>query len=162
VVKKASAGTPAVSALRRLGVAFELHVYDFGGPVPGIALEAAELMAVEPERVLKTLMAVVDERSLVTTLIPAHRELDLKALASATGGKRAAMADVRQAERATGYVKGGISPFGQRQRSPAVVDRSVLEHPRVFVTGGRRGLEIELAPEALIAALAATVAAVAR
>lgn len=162
MAKKASAGTPAVSALRRQGVAFELHVYDFGGPAPGIALEAADLMGVEPGRVLKTLMAVIDERTLVTTLIPAHRELDLKALASATGGKRAALADVRQAERATGYVKGGISPFGQRQRSPAVVDRSVLEHVSVFVNGGRRGLEIELAPKGLITALDATVAAVAR
>ena len=151
-----------MSALLRLGVTFELHAYDFGGPAPGIALEAANLMGVEPGQVLKTLMAVVDERTLVTTLIPAHRELDLKAVASAVGGKRAALADVRQAERATGYVKGGISPFGQRQRSPAVIDRSVLEHTSVFVNGGRRGLEIELAPRDLIAALDATVAAIAR
>ena len=161
-MKKASVGTPAVSALQRLGVAFDLHVYDFGGAKAGIALEAAALMGVDPERVLKTLMAVVDERVLVTTLIPAHCELDLKALASAAGGKRAAMAEVSRAERASGYVKGGISPFGQRQRSPAVVDRSVLEQRSVFVNGGRRGLEIELAPQDLIAALAATVAAIAR
>ncbi len=119
-------------------------------------------MGVAPARVLKTLMAVVDERTLVVTLVPADRELNLKALAAAMGGKRAEMAEVRQAERASGYVKGGISPFGQRQPSPAVVDASVRAHESVFVNGGRRGLEIELAPDDLIEALGAKVAAIAR
>lgn len=159
---KVGAGTPAVQALERAGVAFALLVYDFAGPKGHIAAEAAELMGVDPARVLKTLMAVVDARALVVTLVPADRELNLKALASAVGGKRAAMADVRQAERASGYVKGGISPFGQRQRSPAVVDASVLQHASVFVNGGRRGLEIELSPQDLIAALDAAVGPIAR
>jgi Cys-tRNA(Pro)/Cys-tRNA(Cys) deacylase len=158
---KAGAGTPAVQALERMGVRFALHAYDFGGPKGGIAQEAAELMDVAPARVLKTLMAVVDG-SLVPTLVPADRELNLKALAATLGGKRAEMADVKRAERASGYVKGGISPFGQRQPSPAVVDASVREHASVFVNGGRRGLEIELAPDDLIRALGATVAAIAR
>jgi Cys-tRNA(Pro)/Cys-tRNA(Cys) deacylase len=155
-----SAGTPAVHALQGLNLAFELHRYAFSGAV-GIALEAAEALAIAPARILKTLMASVDGR-LVVALVPADRELSLKALAAAVGGKRAVMADLRQAERATGYVKGGISPFGQRQRSPAVVDRSVLEHATVFVNGGRRGLEIELDPNDLIAALGAIVAPIAR
>lgn len=159
---KARAGTPAIEALERAGVAFELHAYDFGGPKGSIALEAAGLLGVEPARVLKTLMAVVDERTFVVTLVPADRDLNLKALAAALGGKRAALADVRQAERASGYVKGGISPFGQRPRSPAVVDGSVRAHASVFVNGGRRGLEIELPPDDLIRALDAQIAAIAR
>jgi Cys-tRNA(Pro)/Cys-tRNA(Cys) deacylase len=159
---KASAGTPAVRALERQGMPFRLHAYDFGGVQPGLALEAAGLMGVAPARVLKTLMAVVDDRTVVVCLVPADRELNLKELASALGGKRAAMANVREAERASGYVKGGISPLGQRQRAPAVVDRSALEHDSVFVNGGRRGLQIELAPADLIAALEARVAAIAR
>lgn len=126
-------GTPAIRVLGDLGVPFELHVYDFGGLEAGIALEAAEVMGMEPARVLKTLMAVVDAKILVVTLVPADRELSLKTLAGAMGGKRAEMTDVRQAERASGYVKGGISPFGQRQRSPVVVDGSVLQHATVFV-----------------------------
>jgi Cys-tRNA(Pro)/Cys-tRNA(Cys) deacylase len=115
---KASAGTPAVRELQRLGVSFRLHAYDFSGLEAGIALEAAAAMGAAPARVLKTLMAVVDDRTLVVTLVPADRDLNLKALASAMGGKRAAMADPTRAERVSGYVKGRISPFGQRQRSP--------------------------------------------
>jgi Cys-tRNA(Pro)/Cys-tRNA(Cys) deacylase len=159
---KARAGTPAVQALEQAGVAFELHAYDFAGPTGGIALEAAGLMGVEPARVLKTLMAVIDGRTLVVTLVPADRELSLKALAATVGGKRTEMAEVRRAERASGYVKGGISPFGQRQSAPAVVDGSVQAHASVFVNGGRRGLEIELAPDDLIRVLGAKVAAIAR
>jgi Cys-tRNA(Pro)/Cys-tRNA(Cys) deacylase len=159
---KVSAGTPAVRSLERAGVAFTLHAYDFARPKGGIAQEAAGLMGVEPARVLKTLIAEVDGRGLVVALVPADRELDLKALAAAVGGKRASMADVNQAERSSGYVKGGISPFGQRQPSPAVVDASVRAHASVFVNGGRRGLEIELTPADLIAALDATVAPIAR
>ena len=159
---KATAGTPAVRALEQAGVGFALHAYDFGGPKGNIAQEAAELLGIEPARVLKTLMAVVDERRLLVALVPSDRGLNLKALAAATGGKRAGMADVTQAERASGYVKGGISPFGQRQPAPAVVDASVREHASVFVNGGRRGLEIELAPDDLIEALGAKVAAIAR
>ena len=149
-------------ALERAGVAFALHAYDFAGLDAGIAQEAAELMGIAPARVLKTLMAVIDGRMLVVTLVPADRELNLKALAAAVGGKRAEMADLRRAERASGYVKGGISPLGQRQPSPALVDASVRAHASVFVNGGRRGLEIELAPDDLIEALGAKVAAIAR
>jgi Cys-tRNA(Pro)/Cys-tRNA(Cys) deacylase len=141
---------------------FGLHAYDFVGPKGGIAQEAAGLMRVEPARVLKTLIAEVDGRGLVVALVPADRELDLKALAAAVGGKRAGIAEVKQAERASGYVKGGISPFGQRQPLPTVVDASALEHASLFVNGGRRGLEIELTPADLIRALDASVAPIAR
>jgi Cys-tRNA(Pro)/Cys-tRNA(Cys) deacylase len=159
---KIGGGTPAVRALERAGVPFGLHAYDFGGPKGAIAEEAAELMGVAPARVLKTLIAEVDGRGLVVALVPADRELDLKALAAAVGGKRAGMAEVKQAERASGYVKGGISPFGQRQPLPTVVDASALEHASLFVNGGRRGLEIELTPADLIRALDASVAPIAR
>jgi Cys-tRNA(Pro)/Cys-tRNA(Cys) deacylase len=108
--------------------------------------------------VLKTLMVEIDGRTLAMALLPAEQEANLKQLAGALGGKRAALADVRKAERATGYVKGGISPFGQRQALPAVVDRSALDHATVFVSGGRRGLEIELAPGDLVASLDARIA----
>jgi Cys-tRNA(Pro)/Cys-tRNA(Cys) deacylase len=157
---KPGAGTPAVQALQDLGIAFALHSYAFGG-ASAIALEAAEALGVAPARILKTLMTTVDDR-LIVARVPADRELSMKALAAAAGGKRAAMADLRQAERATGYVKGGISPFGQRQRSPAVVDSSVHEHATVFVNGGRRGLQIELAPSDLLTALGAQAAPIAR
>jgi Cys-tRNA(Pro)/Cys-tRNA(Cys) deacylase len=151
-----------VAALERLGVPFALHAYDFSAPEAGIAQEAADLMGVAPGRVLKTLIALVDGRTLVTALVPADRELNLKALVAAVGGKRAALAELKQAERASGYVKGGISPFGQRQPLPAVIDSSVRAHASVFVNGGRRGLEIELAADDLIAALGAAVAAITR
>jgi Cys-tRNA(Pro)/Cys-tRNA(Cys) deacylase len=153
-------GTPALQALQRQGIAFTLHAYAFGGGA-GIALEAAAALDVAPARILKTLMATVDGR-LVIALVPADRELSLKALAAARGGKRAAMADIRGAERASGYVRGGISPFGQRQRSAAVVDGSVRQHRSMFVNGGRRGLQIEIDPAALIEALEAEVAPIAR
>jgi Cys-tRNA(Pro)/Cys-tRNA(Cys) deacylase len=159
---KFSAGTPAVRALERAGVRFRLHAYHFAGTKGAIAREAAGLMGVAPARVLKTLVAEVDGRGLVVALVPADRELDLKALAAEIGGKRAGIADGKQAERASGYLKDGISPFGQRQRSPTVVDASVRAHATVFVNGGRRGLEIELARDDLIRALDASVAPIAR
>ncbi len=127
-----------------------------------IALEAAAALNVAPARILKTLMVVLDAQQLVAALVPADRELDLKALAGTFGAKRAALAERRHAERATGYVKGGISPFGRRQPSPVVVDVAARQHASVFVNGGRRGLEIELAPRDLIRALDARVAAITR
>jgi Cys-tRNA(Pro)/Cys-tRNA(Cys) deacylase len=124
-------------------------------------LEAAEVLGVEPGRVFKTLMADVDG-SLVVGVVPVDTQLDLKLLASTVGGKRAAMAVVARAERATGYVAGGISPLGQRQAHPTVVDESALAHASVLVSGGRRGLDVELAPEHLIELTGARVAPIAR
>ena len=159
---KATAGTPAVRFLEARRIAHTLHAYDFEPGELGIGEQAAAALGIAPGRIFKTLITVIDEARLVSALVPVHRTTDLKALAAAAGGKRAALADLRQAERATGYVKGGISPLGQRQHLPAVVDASVRTLPTVLVNGGRRGLQIELAPDDLIAALHARVADIVR
>jgi len=156
-----AAPTPAVAALQRAAVEHHLHAYDHDPAAASFGREAAHVLGVEPARVLKTLVASVDER-LVVAVVPIEGELDLKALAAALGAKRAAMADPAAAERATGYVVGGISPLGQKRSLPTVVDSSATSWPTVFVSGGRRGLEVELAPADLVAATGASVAAIAR
>jgi Cys-tRNA(Pro)/Cys-tRNA(Cys) deacylase len=159
---KTSAGTPAVYVLEQAGASFTPHAYDFE-PAPGeIGVQAARKLGVDPARVLKTLMAVIDEKELVAVLVPAPLECDLKALARAAGGKRAAMAKLDMAERATGYVKGGISPFGQKKAHRCFVDSSASGHASVFVNGGQRGLQIEMAPDDLVRLLSATVAPLAK
>lgn len=142
--------TPAVESARRAGVAFRLHSYVHDPDSSSYGLEAAEALGLAPERVFKTLVARLDGGHLVVGLVPVDRQLDLKALAAACKAKKAAMAAVADAERATGYVAGGISPLGQRKRLPTLVDESLLRHATVFVSGGRRGLEIELAPADLL------------
>lgn len=154
-------GTPATVALTAAGVAFTLHPYEHDPRAASYGLEAAEALGVEPERVLKTLMVTLD-RSLVVGVVPVVGQLDLKALARALGGSRAAMADVAAAERATGYVAGGISPVGQRRAHHTVVDESALSWPTVFVSGGRRGLDLELSPADLVAVTGATTAPIGR
>ena len=123
--KQQSGGTPATVALTAAGVAYTLHSYDHDPSHPSYGEEAAEAMGVSPERVFKTLVADVDG-TLTVAVVPVAGQLDLKALASAVGGKRAAMADPALAERTTGYVRGGISPLGQRKRLPTVLDASAL------------------------------------
>ena len=154
----AGQGTPATVALRRAGVAHTLHAYDNTSRDYG--QEAAVVLGQDPARVLKTLVATVDG-ALHVAVVPVGGTLDLKALAAAAGGRRAGMADPAAAERATGYVRGGISPLGQRRRLPTVVDSGALGFPTVFVSAGRRGLEVELAPEELVRLTGAVVAAVA-
>ncbi len=153
--------TPATVALTRAGIPHTVHPYrhDRDAVREGLAYgeEAAAALGVQPARVLKTLVAAVDGE-LVVAVLPVSARLDLKALAAASGGKRAEMADPAAAQRATGYVVGGISPVGQRKRLPTVVDASALEFETVYVSGGRRGLDIELAPQDLVAATGATVA----
>lgn len=124
-------------------------------------LEAAEALGADPRTVFKTLVADVDG-ALTVAVVPVDAQLDLKALAAARGGKRAAMADPTAAERATGYVVGGISPLGQRKRLPTVVDASALEFPVVLVSAGRRGVDVELAPADLVRLTAARTAPIAR
>ena len=119
-------------------------------------------MGVAPDRVFKTLMAVIDEKELVVAIVAVDRELDLKALAKAAGGKRAAMANVPQAERATGYVKGGISPFGQKKRHRTFLDVAASGQATIIVNGGRRGLQIELAAGALLEVTGGVAGAIAR
>ena len=161
MAKKSSGGTPATVALTRAGVAFELHEYDHDPRAASFGQEAADALGVAPERVFKTLLADVDGR-LTVGVVPVSGQLDLKALARAVGGSKAAMADVAAAQRATGYVVGGISPVGQKRRLPTVVDESALTHPTVFVSGGRRGLDLELEPADLVRATEATTARIGR
>jgi Cys-tRNA(Pro)/Cys-tRNA(Cys) deacylase len=156
----AGRGTPATALLAKLGVAHSVHVYDHD-PQRGYGLEASDALGVPPERVFKTLVADVDG-VLTVGVVPVAGQLDLKALAAAAGGKKAVMADVAAAERATGYVAGGISPLGQRRRLPVVIDSSALEFATVFCSGGRRGLEIELAPADLVRAAGARLAVIAQ
>lgn len=146
--KQQSGGTPATVALTAAGVEFTVHAYEHDPSHPSYGEEAAEAMGVSPDRVFKTLVADVDGE-LTVAVVPVAGSLDLKALASAVGGKRAAMADPAAAERSSGYVRGGISPLGQRKRLRTVLDSSASAHATVCVSAGRRGLEVELAPEDL-------------
>ena len=148
-------------ALERAGIPFTLHEYPHDPRHESYGQEASEALGVSSDRVFKTLIAEVDG-ALVTGVVPVDGQLDLKALAAASGGKKAAMAQVAAAERATGYVAGGISPVGQRKRLPVVVDESAMRFATVFCSGGRRGLEIEIGPADLIRAARASVAAISR
>lgn len=156
----AGKGTPAVVAATRAGIDFRVLEYDHDPATEAYGEEAASALGVDAARVFKTLVADV-AGTLVVGVVPVDRKLDLKALAAAVGARRAAMADAAAAERATGYVVGGISPLGQRRRLPAVVDVSALGHPTVCVSGGRRGLELELAPADLVRLTGAQVAPIA-
>jgi Cys-tRNA(Pro)/Cys-tRNA(Cys) deacylase len=156
----ASKGTPATALLTRQKVAFTAHTYEADPRAESYGAAAAQALGADPARVFKTLVASVDGR-LAVGVVPVSSSLDLKALAAALGGKRAAMAEPAAAERATGYVTGGISPFGQRSRLPIVLDSSAPAWPSVFVSGGRRGLQIEVAPADLVRLTGATVAPIA-
>lgn len=147
--KRTSGGTPATVALTRAGIAFTPHTYEHDPWVRSYGLEAADVLDVDPDRVFKTLFVEVDGR-LVVGIVPVSGQLDLKAVAAAVGGKKAAMADPAAAERASGYVVGGISPVGQRRLHPTVLDESAFGFPTVFVSGGKRGLDLEIAPADLV------------
>ncbi|MEO5651731.1 MAG: Cys-tRNA(Pro) deacylase [Marmoricola sp.] len=155
--KAASGGTPATRALERAGIGFTSLPYVHDPGASSYGLEAAAELGLDPQRVLKTLLADVDGH-LVVALVPVAGQLDLKALAAAAGGKRAAMADRATAERVTGYVVGGISPIAQKRQLATFVDRSALEHTTVYVSGGKRGLDLGLAPQDLIDVLGARTA----
>ncbi|GGQ60216.1 Cys-tRNA(Pro)/Cys-tRNA(Cys) deacylase [Streptomyces pilosus] len=159
--KQQPGGTPATVALTAAGVPFTVHSYDHDPSHPSYGEEAAEAMGVAPERVFKTLVADVDG-ALTVAVVPVAGQLDLKALASAAGGKRAAMADPALAERTTGYVRGGISPLGQRKRLPTVLDESATRHETICVSAGRRGLEVELSPADLTGLTSAVLAPIGR
>ncbi|MCW2816170.1 MAG: ybaK 2 [Nocardioides sp.] len=161
MAKKQPGGTPATVALTRAGVEFAMRDYAHDPRATSYGLEAAQALGVEPERVFKTLLADVDGR-LVVGVVPVTGQLDLKALARAVGGRKAQMADPAAAERATGYVVGGISPIGQKRPHPTVVDVTALDHATVLVSGGRRGLDLELAPADLVAVTGATTAPLGR
>ena len=157
--------TPAVTALTEAGVEHRLHEYepDTGGEV-GYGMDAALKLSLDPGQVFKTLVIELDKdpNHLGVVVAPATGEIDLRAAAGALGAKKGAMADVTRVERVTGYVHGGISPFGQRKALPTVLDETSILYETIFVSGGRRGLEIEIAPDDLVAVLDAAVADVAR
>jgi len=157
----AGQGTPATALLTRQKVAHTLHTYAHDPRAGSYGLEAAAALGVEPARVFKTLLADVDGRGLVVGVVPVTGQLDLKALAVAVGAKRARMADVTAAERTTGYVAGGISPLGQRRRLPTVLDETASGFDTIYVSGGRRGLDVELAPGDLVRLLDAVSAPIA-
>jgi Cys-tRNA(Pro)/Cys-tRNA(Cys) deacylase len=159
--KVAAGGTPATVALTRAGISFTVHAYDHDPSASSYGLEAADALNLDPARVFKTLMAAVDGR-LVVGIVPVSGQLDLKAVAAAVGGKRATMAEPAAAERATGYVVGGISPIGQKRSHPTVLDESATGFETVYVSGGRRGLDIGLAPADLARVTNATVAPIGR
>ncbi len=151
--------TPATLALRKAGIAFELHSYAYDPEAASIGLQAAQALGADPARVLKTLMTLVDGRP-VCVVLASDREIAMKALASAMKAKSAQMMRPADAERLTGYRVGGVSPFGQKRVVPTVIDAAVQDQTRVFVNGGQRGLQVELAVQDLVAALGAQVAKV--
>lgn len=155
------AGTPASTALTRLGVSFGVHPYDHDPAAASYGLEAAAALSVPPGQVFKTLL-VEGDRGLAVGMVPVDRSLDLKAVAAALGWKKVAMADPVAAERSTGYVVGGISPIGQKVSLPTVLDESATGFDVVYVSGGHRGLDLSLSPTDLVRATRASVAAIAR
>ncbi|MGH8493818.1 MAG: Cys-tRNA(Pro) deacylase [Moraxellaceae bacterium] len=154
--------TPAINTAKKAGISFSVHEYRHDPGAPSYGLEAAEKLNLPPEQVFKTLVAQLDHKQLVVAIVPVAFLLDLKALAAACGGKKAEMADVHEAEKATGYVAGGISPLGQKKRLKTVLDSSALAQEKIFVSAGRRGLEIALAPQDLLELCAGLSADIAR
>jgi Cys-tRNA(Pro)/Cys-tRNA(Cys) deacylase len=157
----AGGGTRATQQLVRLGIGHTVHRYEHDPRHPSYGQEASEALGVPPDRVYKTLIADVDGQ-LTVAVVPVAGSLDLKALATAVGGKKAAMADAVQAEKASGYVTGGIAPIGLRRPLPVVLDESAMHHATMFCSAGQRGLEIELAPADLVTAASARTAPIAR
>lgn len=149
-MSRAQVGTSALQTLERAGVRYRIHQFHHDPRATSYGLEAADALGVAPERIFKTLLAS-DGAALVIGIVPVTKMLDLKALAAATGHKKLAMADRVAAERSTGMVVGGISPIGQKRRLTMVLDESAMTHSTILVSGGKRGLDIELAPQDLLA-----------
>jgi Cys-tRNA(Pro)/Cys-tRNA(Cys) deacylase len=143
--------TPAITALKKAKVPYRLHAYQHDAGAASYGGEAAQKLDIEPERVFKTLVAETDGNTFVVGIVPVAHQLDLKLLAQALGTKKAAMAQAQDAEKMTGYVLGGISPLGQKRKLTTVIDASATGFATIFVSAGRRGLEIELAPHDLCA-----------
>lgn len=156
-----SVGTPATVALTKAKISYAVRSYDHDPAAESFGLEAAEALGVEPARVLKTLL-VDTGTGLAVGIVPVDCTLDLKAIASAVGVKKVTMADPVAAERSSGYVVGGISPVGQKRSLPTVLDESAFGHETVLVSGGRRGLDLELSPADLVTVTRATRAPIAR
>ena len=154
--------TPAINALRKAKVPHKIHEYDHEINSESYGMEAAEKLGVEVDRVFKTLVVSTDRRELAVAVVPVSKQLDLKAFASTIKAKKSAMADAKDAERSTGYVVGGISPLGQRKQLKTVVDESATNYQTIFVSAGRRGLEIEISPQELGSLTRGSFASIAR
>ncbi len=152
-----SKATRATQMLEKAGVAFSVHFYAYDSRARQIGLHAAEALGETPDRVLKTLMATVDGRP-VCAIVPSDREVSMKRLAAAVGGKAARMLERADAERLSGYKVGGISPFGQAKTVPTVIEQTALAHPLVYINGGQRGLQVRLDPRAVLKVLDAMAA----
>lgn len=159
--RQPSTGTPATVALTAAGVPFSVHAYEHDPAAPSYGLEAAEVLGLPPEQVFKTLL-VDTGAGLAVAVVPVTGQLDLKAVAAVLGAKKVSMADPAAAERSSGYVVGGISPVGQKRALPTVVDESAELFDTVYVSGGRRGLDVGLSPADLVGMTGARVADVAR
>jgi Cys-tRNA(Pro)/Cys-tRNA(Cys) deacylase len=146
-----SRATRATQMLEKAGIAFTVHAYDYDPGADRIGLQAAEALGEPPARVLKTLMALVDDKP-VCVIVPSDREISMKKLAAAVGGKSAQMMKPSDAERVTGYKVGGISPFGQSRKVATLIEAQALAHDLVYVNGGQRGLQVRLAPQGVISA----------
>jgi Cys-tRNA(Pro)/Cys-tRNA(Cys) deacylase len=156
-----SPSTPATVALHQAGVPFTPHLYEHHETATNFGEEAAAALGLREEQVFKTLVVSVDG-TLAVAIVPVANRLDLKAIAAAVGGKKATLADPALAEKRTGYVVGGISPVGQRTQLTTVLDASAAQYPTIFVSGGRRGFDIELAPADLVRVTEASTAPIAR
>lgn len=154
----ARGGTPAIVSLNAAGVVFHVREFEADPAERHYGHAAALALGVERDRVFKTLIATVDDRNHVVAIVPVNGQLSLKELAAAVRGKRAEMCLPETAERLTGYVVGGISPFGQKRSLPVVIDETCVLFDSIFVSGGRRGLDIEIAPDDLISVLGAVTA----
>jgi len=156
--------TPAINTAEQARIIYTVHEYAHDPTAVSYGLEAAEALGLEPARVFKTLLVSLQggQATLAVGIVSVDRQLDLKAIAAAAGSKKAAMADPKEAERATGYVLGGISPLGQKRRLLTIVDDTAMNFETVYVSAGRRGLEIELSPSDLVRLSGAHVAVIAR
>ena len=161
MARKKSVGTPATVALTRAGIDFSVHPYDHDPAAASYGMEAADALGLDPAVVFKTLLVQVDDRTVVA-IAPVTGDIDLKSVARAVGGKKAAMADPAAAERLTGYVVGGISPIGQRTRLATVIDDSAARLSTMYVSAGRRGVDLGLAPADLVNLTSATLAPISR
>lgn len=156
--------TPAILTIQKAGFPFQTHTYEHNPAIRSYGLEAAEALQIEPARVFKTLVMTLDGdlKKMAVGIVPVIQQLDVKALAKAIGAKKAEMADPKLAERTTGYLVGGISPLGQKKRLPTILDESALNFSSIFVSAGRRGLEIELCPTHLMELCQADAVAICR
>ena len=156
--------TPAILAIQKAGFSFQIHEYQHNPAVKSYGLEAAEALQIAPVRVFKTLVVALDGdlKKMAVGIVPVTQQLDVKALAKAVGAKKAEMADSKHAERMTGYLVGGISPLGQKRKLPTVLDESALSFATIFVSAGRRGLELELCPTTLMELCQADAVAICR